>query len=90
MHKELDLSHQNTLERNTMIDLTFSGQLFSRIQLGNSREDILSFNQNSNLNNDVQNMYYEVEKIITTINHPEIVSVETLGLDYHELITKAQ
>lgn len=57
MHKELDLNHQNTIERNTMIDVKFAKHLFSRIQLGNSQQDIGIFNENIAFNIDNQSMY---------------------------------
>ncbi len=57
MNKELDIDHRNTIERNTMIDVNFAGHLFSRIQLGNSRQDIDTFNESISFNIDNQSMY---------------------------------
>ena len=57
MHKELDSSHRNTLERNTIIDVDFAGQFFSRIQLGNTRQDIDTYNETFSFNNESQKMY---------------------------------
>ncbi|MCC7460406.1 MAG: hypothetical protein IT286_03800 [Proteobacteria bacterium] len=57
MHKQLDHEHRNTLENMTSIDLNYGKQFFSRIQLGNSRQDIGIFNQNYDFVADQQSMH---------------------------------
>jgi hypothetical protein len=57
MHKELDSSHQFTLESTTAVDVHFAQQWFSRVQLGNTREDIDDFNQFSKTDSDQQRTY---------------------------------
>ena len=57
MNKELDIDHRNTIESSTRIDVNFLSHLFSRIQLGNSRQDIDTFNETISFNIDNQSMY---------------------------------
>ncbi len=42
-HKEFDLDHRNILESSTRIDFSYADVWYSRIQLGNSRQDVYSF-----------------------------------------------
>lgn len=57
LHKQFDYAHRNTIESNTRIDLHFGKNWFDRIQIGDMREDVGTFGQLQNLDQNAQHMY---------------------------------
>lgn len=61
LRKQFDYEHRNTLESNTRVDLRFGKNWFNRIQIGQMRQDINTFNQQLNIDQNSQRMYSGVQ-----------------------------
>jgi hypothetical protein len=74
-HKQFDLTQQDTVESSTQINLQYASQLFSRIQLGSTRQDIDQFNPQEIVHDQHQQMYSLAQGWSKSL--PEDVKVES-------------